>query len=201
MEKLSNSQLKKFVSSRSKYSYVIYKTEDYKKFLEKSELFLKYSRKLEPRCIDYDKKNVTNKLFFTRLSRICLGIACELLLKSAYLKKGYIINSSKSNIKKPLKFIDLEEYNNIQSNKTHSFKFLLNNFYNLFKFERKVFNFYIARGFELAYIWRNLSVHIGHGKMRTFGNDYKIVYESILYIYKYLFEEEDLIRVKKLINN
>ena len=224
MKTMSNRKLEKFVSSRSECYRVVYKQEDYKKFLERSELFLEYSVKLEPLEIDLDKKNYENKLFFVRLSRICLGIACELLVKSAYLKEGYIINISKGNIKKPLKFIDLERYNrakskgliskfifnignifskeiySIQSYNTHSFNFLLKYFYNLFKLERKVFNFYIARGLKLAHIWRNVNVHIGHGKVITFGDDYKIIYDSIINIYKCFFEEEDLIRVKKLIN-
>lgn len=227
MEKMSNKQLKRFLSSRNKYFCRFYKEEDYKNFLKQSELFLNYSIKLAPSSLEVMKRKevLGDRLFTLQLSRICLGIACELLTKAAYLKESYIINKSQNNIKKPIKFSELYQFQNIQADSkinkifyfikkqlygrkyiiqtstTHSLKFLLHNFYQLFKLKlgKGEFNFHIARGFGLINIWRNQGVHVSVGRFEAIGDDFNVIHNSIRNVYLNIFSDEDFKRVDTIL--
>gem|GEM_PF-4479950 len=126
--------------------------------------FLALSEKYYPYSIDYTKEDQETILFNQKVSRIFLGIACEYILKTTFLVKGYCIHEVKDKIEQrrlPLKYTDIKNKNLIYD-KTIKFSDLLEKIDLILekKVESESINM-IKLYFSIAADWRNNDIHLG----------------------------------------
>lgn len=167
-----DAELKTYLESVERLYCKVYGKEDYKLFKKNAEKFFSLFREYSStnKTTSLTKKGLKKFIRDELISRIFLGIGCELLVKSVYLKKGYLINRV---LNKPenkvfpyrMKVITIE---NIDSGNTEFFRKLNSNLHKLMPKRVKLhdYNRLIKKGLEIARIWRNKDTHIGGGYHR-----------------------------------
>ena len=123
---------------------------------------------------------ISNKeiMFKNRCSRVFLGIAIELMIKTVYLKRGYSINKhNKPNTQQLIKLREVEDLYLIT--KTHSLHFLIKNLNKVLPEHKYNFEQDIRKGLELARIWRNVNTHTMTGGHIQWVGDYRSICCSI----------------------
>jgi hypothetical protein len=149
-------------------------------------------------------------------ARMILGIGCELIIKSAYLKKGFIINKflQKKNLPKNiLRNEFIYRFTNFKSikggafpyldYKVHSIRKLIENLSLLFdqKMDESFINENILLGFQISRIWRNSYAHGPRSPHDIFGNENELIFSALDNLYEQVFNERfDLLKDKKLIS-
>lgn len=142
-------------------------------------------------------------------ARMILGVGCELIVKSAFLKNGFIINKliSRKNLPKGISkngLYKFEEFKKIKKGafphmktETISNFILINNLSLLIK-ERIEDNSFF--GFQISRLWRNTYAHGSNYPYDIFGNENELVFSALNNLYKLVFNEEcNLLKDKKLI--
>ncbi|MDO8511421.1 MAG: hypothetical protein Q7S55_04620 [Nanoarchaeota archaeon] len=197
-ELMSDESLRCFVEDLKERFSKVYLQKDYPLFKKNADRFLDFFRALQSKdVIDLDK-NFDGYINDGLKSRVFLGIAVELILKAAYLKNGYLINSVKDKkednfpkgISKPYKINEVPD-KNIKLKNTVSLSYLLDNLHLFFKeIDYKEYITYVKKGIEIAKIWRDKEMHVGGGYHLENGNDIIDVGRSLFNIYKIIFNED-----------
>ena len=199
---MTDDDLKKFKEDLNNKFSKIYSQEDYIVFKKRAEKFLDFFRELKPELTNLNKIGLKNHLENELKSRLFLGIATELILKSVYLKEGYLINIVDENklkefkkknpnkkIEKHFKIFEVpQEF--VDKNKTYGINTYLKSFQDFFKeLGKNQYLTHIRKGLEIAKIWRNKEAHAGGGYHYENGQDITEICFSLEYIYKKFFNE------------
>lgn len=127
-------------------------------FKEVAEYYLKVAAYLKGRNIKQRTSKIPSLLLRNSQKRLYLGIGCELLIKSFYLKEGYCINllsNTFTGSKIPTyKLVDLKD-SDINKNNTFRFDALIN-----YLPDAGINDPQIRRGFQIAREFRNKEGHI-----------------------------------------
>ncbi len=193
---MNDAKLKKFIEDYEKLYSRIYRESDNELFKKNAEKFFELYKEFGGKRINLImEKGLKQFLKDELLSRIFLGIGCELIVKSIYLKNGYVINEvDKSRLTKNIHFPFLIKdipKSCIKGERTYDFKKLNNNLYNLRpkNVTSEDFNKHIIKPLEIARIWRNKETHIGGGYHRESGEISEIKY-ALMNIYNLFFKEK-----------
>ncbi len=132
-----------------------YTKKEFKLFLDKSQYFLNLYKN------PFNLKNMRNKDY---LNRVYLGLGFEFLLKSIFLKKGYVINKVfKKGLSHPVKS------GRVKKKDLDAPTYELGYFIDLLpkikpsKIDLRDFNYYIIYGLLIAQNWRNQDIHTPTG--------------------------------------
>ncbi|MDD4878431.1 MAG: hypothetical protein PHO02_05350 [Candidatus Nanoarchaeia archaeon] len=141
--------------------------------------------------------------------RLFLGVAVELIVKAAFLKQGYIINSYK-NLKqswysglvnlfvsknKPLKFEEVV-HSRLITQHTQDISYFIDHINFIFpNLTKKECNTYIRKGLEIARIWRNKEIHLASGSHSELIGEDEDIKTAIHYIYQEIFDDEKTINL------
>ena len=160
---------------------------DWLAFKTMAEYYLQSAAKLKkkdiraPHSLKLWIRNSTKRLF--------LGIGCELLLKSFYLKEGYCINKPKQKGIKaiPTYKFDAIDPNNFDHRDIYTFGPLIDNLKTIRKFQNQA---QIQKGFSIAMVFRNKE---GHTTFITHNFDrlnYTDIETGIIFFYQEAFNEK-----------
>ena len=197
--------LNKYIKKYEKIFYRKYNQDDYLTFKLRADKFFNFCRELKLTFIEIPRRDNTFPEIFNRQikARLFLGVGCELLLKSIYLKKGYIINSinkdkrkefkkfiQKKNISEPYKIKEIPK-RFIDSKNTFFMNYLLKHLHTIFQLKNnKRFITYIKKGFEVARVWRNKEAHSGIGYHNETNDLSSALNMSIINTYSIIFNEK-----------
>jgi hypothetical protein len=133
-----------------------FESKDWPAFKKVAEYYLQTAASLKKRDIVFDQpfklllRNVQKRLF--------IGIACELLLKSFYLKRGYCINKPKHKLQtSPPYKLDAINQCDFREDDTYETNFLIDHLKGVHQFNN---HDRIIRGFKVAKVFRNKEAHI-----------------------------------------
>lgn len=123
------------------------------------------------------------------VKRLFLGIGCELLLKSFYLKNGYCINKPKQ---KGIKAVPTHKFETINPKDfnykdTYTFGTLLDHLRTLHQFKNHE---QIHRGFTIAMVFRNKEGHTTFIRHNFDPQNYTDIEAGIILFYKEAFKEK-----------
>lgn len=155
---------------------------DWRQFKLVAEYYLKKAAFIKNK--DIDKEFVHQLLIRNIQKRLSIGIACELILKALYLKKGFCINFPKNSRrynKFPYKFENVDK-SDFRIDRTYSLYDLITN---LGKIDNIISIKQIKIGLQTARIYRNKEGHVV-----TLFHDYnRKNYDDIEKALKYLYVE------------
>ena len=170
---------------KSQYARIL-QQKDWLQFSQIAEYYLKEAARLKTKHIEVRN----NKLLLRNsIKRLYLGIGCELLIKSFYLKKGYCINRFKKEFTGEMspthKLSDLNG-SDINDKDTFTLSDLINNLNKI-----KVFDFHvdIERGFKIAMVFRNKEAHVTHPTHEFNEQNYRDIENAVKNFYKEAFSK------------
>ncbi len=150
-----------------------------------SEKYLALSKLYHHTKIDFTKERQEDIYFDEKISRMFLGLACEMILKSAFLLSGYCIHriNGKSF---PCKFDELSQ-NEEFLDKTVEFWQLVKKINLILKFSSNETVELISNYLSIARDWRNNAMHLGvrHWENATFRHSILTCYEILSILVDY----------------
>jgi hypothetical protein len=156
-------------------------------YLENAVRLLTSDIKYEAESLKLLRRNVQKRLF--------IGIACELLLKSLYLKNGYCINKPKRDRKisrrYPYRFSKIKR-NDFDITNTFTFNNLMERVYNIFDFGPDKST--VDKAFRIAKVFRNKEGHIAVLRHHYQAQNYSDIEAGLTAFYKAVFSED--LRIK-----
>ena len=170
---------------KSQYARIL-NEKDWANFKEIAEYYLKIAAKLKNKDIK-SRKNIL--LLRNSQKRLFIGIGCELLLKSFYLKKGYCINKikSKSGVDNtPTHKLSLLDKEYINHNDTFTIGTLIDNLDRIVSFSDYQS---IRRGFQIAMVFRNKEGHVTFPSHEFNESNYKDITQAVISFYSECFKE------------
>lgn len=183
-QKSIESTIKSIAKSIEPQYSKIFKQSDWKTFKFVAEYYFKNAVHILKKDVDVPDnlklwvRNIQKRLF--------IGIGCELLLKSLYLKNGYCINRIKKKNNFPCKIQTLKKAD-IQENRTVVMFPLINNL-------DKIHNFIqideIIKGLSIARAFRNKEGHIVTLWHKFNEQNYADIEKALIYIYKEEFNQK-----------
>lgn len=166
--------------------------EDWWLFKRMAEYYLKEAVSLRTRDVDIEKelkllaRNIQKRLF--------IGIGCELLLKSLYLKNGFAINLVKDKKRQMKNFpfpVGSVNENDFHKDNTHTFNDLLGNLHKVFSFSDIS---KIRKGLKIAKVFRNKEGHVVLARHKFDRRNYTDIEIALANLYKEGFSED--LRIK-----
>lgn len=153
---------------------------DWNYLKEVAEYYLRTAAELRRTDIKTRKKRL---LLRNAQKRLFLGIGCELLLKSFYLKNGYCVNKFKKQFteqKTPTHNLADVPIDEIDPGDTFTMDALINNLPKI-----KEFQYYkkIKRGFQIAMTFRNKEGHISFPKHEFVNENYEDISKALIAFY------------------
>jgi len=131
-----------------------FQVSDWTAFKQLADHYLKVAVHLKTSDIEADE---SHRLWFRNVQkRLFIGVSCELLLKSRYLRQGYGINTPKRGGWRLYRIQDVNPVD-YDSAKTYSMNFLLDQLKNGPRFVQQGV---VERGFRIAKVFRNKEGHI-----------------------------------------
>lgn len=129
--------------------------------------------------------------------RLYIGIGCELLLKSFYLKEGYCINNPKKQKNKVIKGVPTHKFDAIDSDNfdcrnTYTFGPLINNLKAIHKFMNQTI---IQKSFDIAMVFRNKEGHAAFLSHNFDSQNYTDIEKGIESFYQEAFDEKLSFRI------
>ncbi len=176
------------VESEIKKQYAkLFKKHHWRHMKSVAELYLETASKLRtghliPKELKLLFRNIQKRLF--------LGIACEILLKSYYLKEGFCINKPKQGCQLLERFpYSLEHANqdDFEINNTYSFNQLIDGLKYVHKFKD---HNALVRGLKIAKVFRNKEGHIAVFWHDFDPRNYLDISNSLKILYSEGFKEE-----------
>ena len=164
-----------------KYDWNIFKTT--------AEHYLENAAKVTTKDIKFEKESL-KLLRRNVLKRLYIGLACELLLKSLYLKCGYCINKPKKKIKIEEKYpYKLSKANKTDYDITDTFTFN-----QLLESIDKVLDFgtsksVVIKGFKIAKVFRNKEGHVAVLNHVYNPQNYRDIEACLVEFYKIVYKE------------
>jgi len=161
-----------------------YTKKDYPLFLKRSQYF--FSLYKNPMDFKNFRKN-------DYLNRIYLGLGFEFLLKSIFLKRGYVINKIKTNgFNQPVKIGQVKK----KDIKPETYE--LGHFIDLLpkikppKLDIRDFNYYVVYGVVIAQNWRNQDMHTPTGVFSLDNVQADCIKTAYYYLYKIFLKKESI---------
>ncbi|HWP91804.1 MAG TPA: hypothetical protein VNN20_06370 [Thermodesulfobacteriota bacterium] len=175
----------------------------YAKFFEKgdwhifkraAEYYLENAARVSTSDIRYEAKAL--KLLRRNIQkRLYIGIACELLLKSLYLKNGYCINKLKRNRKiaerYPYRFSQINQ-DDFDVTETFLFNKLMEGLYEIIDFGPNKLT--VDKGFRIAKVFRNKEGHVVVLWHDYEPQNYRDIEAALAGFYKVVFSEDLRVR-------
>lgn len=171
---------------KSQYARVL-RQSDWRNFKEIAEYYLETAAKLKIKDISSSKNQL---LLRNSQERLFLGIGCELLLKSFYLKNGYCVNKLRSNYggaKDPVHKLSALADADIDPNDTFTMNRLIEKLGNIAKFQDHA---KIKRGFQIAMTFRNKEGHVTFPSHAFDPNNYKDIAAAVETFYAQAFGQD-----------
>ena len=170
--------------------------EDWKRFKAVSELYYQRAVYLMKDDINFfiSTSNKDSRLLARNIQkRLDIGIATELLIKSYYLKDGYMINLVKEKNKnmRNFPFLQTEDKEKFQINNTFTLNDLIENLGKTKEFKEIDI---IKEGFRIAKVFRNKEGHVVTKNHLYESTDYDKIENALVAFYKEAFLEELSIR-------
>jgi len=173
---------------KSQYAKLFHKN-DWRVFKSAAEYYLETAAKLTTKDIKYEaqarkvlRRNIQKRLY--------IGIACELLLKSLYLKHGYCINKpkkgSKNATKYPYRFSQIKVAD-FDTTDTLTFNTLMDGLYKILDFESD--KSAVDKGFRIAKVFRNKEGHVVVPKHVYDPVNYRDIETGVSCFYNRVFSE------------
>lgn len=162
-----------------------FEQNDWIVFKTLAEYYLKQAAKMKKENVEIKEPS---KLWVRNvLKRLFIGIACELLLKSGYLKNGYTIN--KPNDRKKLnkvnyKLSDINK-NDFKNDDTFSFNQLLDNVKEALNPKKYLKE--IEKGFRIAKVFRNKEGHVAIKCHKFDSENYSDIEKAVEKFYEEVF--------------
>jgi hypothetical protein len=156
-------------------------------YLENAARVIKSDIMYEVEALKLLRRNVQKRLY--------IGIACELLLKSLYLKNGYCINKPKRNReiieKYPYRFSEINK-DDFDVTDTFAFNKLMDGFYEVIDLgsEKET----VDKAFRIAKVFRNKEGHVAVLWHEYNPENYRDIEAGIIGLYKAAFGEDLKIR-------
>ncbi len=171
-------------SIKKQYAKVFKKTE-WESFKIIAEYYLSKAAVLKRKDIDTDD---TFKLLIRNIQkRLFLGIGCELLVKSCYLKHGYAINKPKDRTKGTLIQFSTIKLSELESDDTFTLSPLIDNL-------RRIINFTdwptVEKGLKILKVFRNKEGHVAVFWHKYKAQNYRDIEAAIRLFYQEAFDEE-----------
>ena len=170
---------------KAQYAKVFTK-KDWRTFKNVADWYFRKSAILKKKHIDSEKKY---KLLIRNIQkRLYLGIGTELLIKACYLKSGLAINKPID----PKKYnsvviqLDIVDVKELEATNTFTLDPLLINLNGIFKFDD--WNS-IERGLKILKVFRNKEGHVAVNSHEYKKENYVDIEQSIIAIYKKVFDE------------
>ena len=135
-----------------------FETNDWRTFKKAGEYYLENAARIVTNDIRYEVKPF-KLLRRNTQKRLYIGIACELLLKSLFLKNGYCINKPKGNITEKYPYLlSRIRKDDFDINDTWGFDRLMQGVYEICDFgsDKPI----VDRGFRIAKVFRNKEGHV-----------------------------------------
>ena len=179
---------------RHQYARVLEPAE-WKQFKSVAEYYFETAAKLKKQ--DIDSIETMKLLLRNSQKRLFLGIGCELLLKSIYLKNGYCINKIKNaeNIPNlPTNKYSSLRLEHVDANNTFTLSILIDHLKNILDLSREKTQL-IERGLRIGMVFRNKEGHVSFPAHAYEPQNYRDVESSIASLYDCVYEEELLFRV------
>lgn len=177
----------KSIESQVKAQFAkIHSQNDWRTFKLIAEYYLKKSATLKKSDIEISE---TYKLLLRNVQkRLFLGIATELLIKSCYLKNGYVINTPNDKQKHPKTLIKFTDINNAELDPNNTFtlgKLIdpLNKVITIEDWSK------VKHGLDILKVFRNKEGHIASLWHKYEPQNYIDIEYSITQIYKVVFKE------------
>lgn len=192
MKKISKSEQAKFRGQLEHLFSKKFDQDGWEKLKLRGEKFIRHAFIDKPNEINFDE-DAPEDFFRLQKFRLMLGLGCELILKSLYLKEGYAINLPKPNtIHFPVKLEDIGS-EDLEGGRTAGGRKLVDNIDKLFG------GFYedIWKGFEIARQWRNKDIHKGGVYHREGGDDKGKIMTALRNTYDRFFDVKDLKSILK----
>ena len=169
----------------------IFRPDDWSTFKVASDYYLENASKLLKKDIKNTDENF--KLLFRNIQkRLFIGIAFEFLLKSIFLKYGFMINKRKVNNIPPGRFpfvsVDVDE-NDFSKSRTLTFNDLsqkLPKVINLDKNKQSIVN----KGVKIAKVFRNKEGHIISVSHEYISQNYRDIEECLKLLYSEVFDQK-----------
>lgn len=157
-------------------------------FKQVAEYYLEVAAYLKGRNIKQRSTNLPSLLLRNSQKRLYLGIGCELLIKSFYLKEGYcinLLNTSFIGSKTPTHKLEDLNIPDINQNKTFTFDSLINHLKDV-----GINNSQIKRGFQIAREFRNKEGHITSRSHIFDEENYKDIQKAVVSFYDVAFQQK-----------
>jgi hypothetical protein len=182
------------IENQIKNQYVkFFKEADWEIFKEMADYYLQSAVYLKKKDIQYIQKTL---LVRNIQKRLFIGLGCELLIKSLFLKKGYCINKPKnSNDRPPFRIdeINMEDFN---EQETYTFNQLIDFLSRIPDFsrgsdeDRKK----VILGLKIAKVFRNKEGHVIVPYHTFDASNYTYIENALVVIYKKVFHKQLRIR-------
>lgn len=163
----------------------VFKKNDWEFFKIVAEYYFKKAATLKKADIDSDEvfklaiRNIQKRLF--------LGIACELVVKSCYLKQGYVINkpiTKGPNL--PIKFKDIK-ISELDAKDTYTLSPLIQNINKIIDFSNWAV---IQKGLNILKVFRNKEGHVAVMWHKYDPGNYRDIEASVIAFYLDVFGEQ-----------
>jgi hypothetical protein len=171
-----------------------FKKDDWHIFKAAADHYLENAARVSTKDIKYEAK--PHKLLRRNVQkRLYIGLACELLLKSLYLKNGYCINKLERNRKISEQYpYRLSQISKDDFNITDTFTFnkLMESVYKIIDFgpNKSV----VDKGFRIAKVFRNKEGHVAVLRHNYEPQNYRDIEAGLIGFYKAVFSEELRVR-------
>ena len=175
----------------------IFEEKDWRHFKKIAEYYFETAATLRKKDIPSSNKNMKLLIRNTQ-KRLFLGVGCELLVKSCYLKSGYFINKLKKTRSNNLIQFNDREVSEFNEDNTMQLDFLIKNLNQIIIFKNWQI---IETGLKILKVYRNKEVHIT-SKIHAFNEqDYRGIEKSIEQLYKEAFNETIEFRISMTEND
>jgi len=172
-----------------------FEKSDWKTFKTAAEYYLENAARVLTRDIKYEAKKDDKLLRRNVQKRLYIGIACELLLKSFYLKNGYCINKPKKDgkISKGYTYL-FSQINKDDFDIADTFVFnkLMEGLYKIFDFGQDKSS--VDKALRIAKVFRNKEGHVAVRGHNYVPQNYRDIEAGLTDFYKAVFLEDLRIR-------
>ncbi len=162
----------------------VFKKTDWKSFKIIAEYYLSKAATLKRNDIDADD---TFKLLIRNIQkRLFLGIGCELLVKSCYLKHGYVINKPKNRTKGIAIRFSTIKVSELEVEETFTLSPLIDKLEMVLTFTDWII---VERGLKILKVFRNKEGHVAVFWHNYIAQNYRDIEAAITMFYQDAFNE------------
>jgi len=176
------------IENRTRNLYAqFFQQQDWPAFKRTAEYYLETAAKLKKK--DINCSDEASKISLRNAQkRLFIGIGCELLLKSFYLKNGYAINKAKHKLPTAPPHL-LADYRpeDFREEQTYDINFLVGHLKQVCVFRDRL---EISRGLKIARIFRNKEGHIAVYTRELDPRIYSDIELALMDFYRQAFEED-----------